>query len=460
MPKEGLTFIGLESAGAANSTTFIGLEAAGPASSTVESSSRPSSPPQQLLLPYTTVASYTRTLPAIVSNPQPTANSAKAPVSRPGSGPGHLSHESAVSQEPTSGPEKSAAPRVTVQSLVSSTSLEVRALADVSLSVSQLREFWEQHHRYSFRNSYLDHVVRSITVQRIQRLPAAFEPMAALFPFVKLPKRSSLNNLLQQRPLLMLAILTVTSYESSSLQYALADVFRNVALARIGECEKSLDLVQGLLVFMAWNHHYMEPRKMIIHTLLGACSGSLIDLEVHSTQPQSSDEVRAYLGCYYLTCCLAMFSSERYRFPPCADFMVDQAYDLASKAEYESDKMLPGLIQMCQFLRDIGDSLQNAAPYKVHTLESIIRTTNHRWDSVKLEICSPLKHCREYARPANLGGIVTDKVQLWFEDCLLPLRFTMQDRSCLCLWSDMTRYHRAHIVLKHYEVASRVAKPY
>jgi hypothetical protein len=296
---------------------------------------------------------------------------------------------------------------VTVASLVLPTVPEARILPDPGFTPASAGQFWELHNDTVTRLSEMNQVIRGISIQHLQRLPGLFKAMTNYFPFVLLPKWPSGDHLLKGRPVLMLAVLTATSHESSSLQRALAAEFRKVATVRVIDGEKSLDLLQGLLVFIAWHHQYMDSQKTSIHTLLRMCTGLLIDLELNSKHAQSSEAKRAYLGCYYLSCCLGIVYGERSQFLPYPADMAACASELASKAEYESDKILPGLIKMCQFLEDVGTSFQ-ASPMPLRTLKSVARLTKYRWDSLKQEVYLNLKDWRESYRHASLVDVETD----------------------------------------------------
>lgn len=73
------------------------------------------------------------------------------------------------------------------------------------------------------------------------------------FPFVIVPRQTSANKLRQEKPFLFLAILASASYESMPLQRSLgAEVKNAISTRMILNGEISLDLLQGLLVYLAW----------------------------------------------------------------------------------------------------------------------------------------------------------------------------------------------------------------
>lgn len=77
--------------------------------------------------------------------------------------------------------------------------------------------------------------------------------MTPHFPFVVISSDTSVYHLRQERPFLFLAILSVASYEDMPLQRSLgAEVKKAVSSRMILNGEVSFDLLQGLLVFLAW----------------------------------------------------------------------------------------------------------------------------------------------------------------------------------------------------------------
>jgi hypothetical protein len=148
--------------------------------------------------------------------------------------------------------------------------------------------------------------------------------------------------------------------------------------------EKSLDLLQGLLVFIAWHHHYMDAQKISIHTLLQMSNGLLADLDM-SGIPLSNEAKRAYLGCYYLYSCLGVLEKSRSRFCPALIF--DYATQLASAAEYESDRHLPVLMTACQCLEDIEkEILSTTTPAVPDRIADLVRLITHKWDCCQKQV--------------------------------------------------------------------------
>lgn len=80
-----------------------------------------------------------------------------------------------------------------------------------------------------------------------------FRSMSEWFPFVIVPNTQSASYLSTERPVLLLAIMTVASGESRQLQLALEALLRQeIATRCLVQRKKNLELVQSILVYLAW----------------------------------------------------------------------------------------------------------------------------------------------------------------------------------------------------------------
>ncbi|CAI7619375.1 unnamed protein product [Penicillium glandicola] len=93
-----------------------------------------------------------------------------------------------------------------------------------------------------------------LSVETAQTYLEAFRVvMTPHFPFVVIPPDVSVHHLRQDRPFLFLAIIATASYENMPLQRSLgAEVKKAVSSRMILNGEVSFDLLQGLLIFLAW----------------------------------------------------------------------------------------------------------------------------------------------------------------------------------------------------------------
>jgi hypothetical protein len=249
--------------------------------------------------------------------------------------------------------------------------------------------FWENINDTISGLGRLDPVIRSISVIHMQLLLESYRTMLEFFPFVTLPKECFCRDLLQQRPMLMFSVLTVASYDSALLQLTLSREFRKVVMIKIMNGEKTLDLLQGLLVFIAWHHHYMDPQAVSIHMLIQICIGIAGDLGLDSIPAAHAKEdardreaKRAYLGCYYLSANLGMLETGRIRGISYSSAIRTYASELASAWEFQTDSMLPDLIETCQFIEDVEETFR-APVEQALVARSQAKRLSDKWDSMR-----------------------------------------------------------------------------
>ncbi|KAF9694004.1 hypothetical protein EKO04_007848 [Ascochyta lentis] len=240
----------------------------------------------------------------------------------------------------------------------------------------------------------LDPVIRSISFIHMQMLVDIYRTMADYFPFVTLPKDCTCHHLFQQRPILMFAVLVVASYDSVLLQLTLSREFRKVVTVKVMNGEKSLDLLQGLIVFIAWHHHYMDAQAVSIPMLLQICAGIASDLELdslpasvrsplHKDDPRDKEAKRAYLGCYYLASNISLTEPGKTRCMSYSSTLRGYASELASSWEHKSDAILPIVIDICQFTEDVQETF--AGPTEQALIaRTQVKRLSAKWDSICL----------------------------------------------------------------------------
>ncbi|CAO2652787.1 Nn.00g021980.m01.CDS01 [Neocucurbitaria sp. VM-36] len=253
--------------------------------------------------------------------------------------------------------------------------------------------FWESMNDALSCFGRLDPVIRSISLGHMQMLLETYQNMINFFPFVALPKDCFCRDLVQNRPVLMFAVLTVASYDSVLLQLTLSREFRKVIMAKILNGQKNLDLLQGLLVFIAWHHHYMDAQAVSVPMLLQICVGIASDLGLDrmsttARSPLQKDDSRdreakrAYLGCYYLASNIALMEHGRARPISYSSTLRSYASQLASSREHKSDAILPVLIDVCQFTEDVEETFRNE-PEQALVARSQVNRLNDKWENIR-----------------------------------------------------------------------------
>jgi hypothetical protein len=94
---------------------------------------------------------------------------------------------------------------------------------------------------------------RNLSIGRAEELLRSFRCMSPYFPFVIVPPKATVQSLSRTSPFLLLAILASASTADLQLCYQLDLELKRVLSAKvIIEGQKSLDFLQGLLVYAAW----------------------------------------------------------------------------------------------------------------------------------------------------------------------------------------------------------------
>lgn len=90
-----------------------------------------------------------------------------------------------------------------------------------------------------------------------------FRTMSSYFPFVMIPNHSTVLTMCMERPFVLLAALAVATSSEKKLQKSLGEKFRICALHVITiENERSIDLLNGLLVYLAWLVQFVQSMHL------------------------------------------------------------------------------------------------------------------------------------------------------------------------------------------------------
>lgn len=250
----------------------------------------------------------------------------------------------------------------------------------------------------------------------LQRYRSTLTPR---FPFVVLPDdrvrdgdgETALEFLRRERPSLCLAVLAVSASDDFVLQRELGRLFNECAAnGLITGKVRSLDMLQGLLVHLAWAHYQPRPRSYSQHLHLATSIVSDMRLDrprnpqlwkVHlgpDDEAQSSewgpDERRALAGTYYLASSSSAVLQKMRHFP-FAPFILESCEKLAIQEDAPSDKYIRHIVQM-QCLTEEFDNLAAAPDGQILDGCSRLALIRHKIDTFKSELTFPLGECRKY----------------------------------------------------------------
>ncbi|GCB23052.1 transcriptional regulator WAR1 [Aspergillus awamori] len=183
-------------------------------------------------------------------------------------------------------------------------------------------------------------------------------------PFVVVPPQTSAESLRKDKPFLFLTILTATLYDNMPLQRMLEkEVKKKVSDCMIYDGPISFEVLQGLLVHIAWCQYHSRPRRFsqYLHLAISIITDLQLDRaheyrlwrtrvnfnpEEHKESVSwGHDERRAVLGIFYFSSSVSQILHKQCTFPY-MPYFDDCCKLLATDAEYASDQHLLHIVQL------------------------------------------------------------------------------------------------------------------
>ncbi|KAF5008359.1 hypothetical protein FDECE_5402 [Fusarium decemcellulare] len=196
------------------------------------------------------------------------------------------------------------------------------------------------------------------------------------FPFVPIPIETDINSLRLTRPFLCLCIMYTMMVKNCTLQRQLGEEVRVQLHKRILlESENSLELLQGLLVYLAWYQYHYTPEKQQIVQLAQLCvalvqnlgldqnpgnSKRTVNLGPDETEPyrgsaRTTDQLRALLGAY----CISSWVATKFRgrgAMPYTKYIEQTHQFLSTLKEYPTDELISLFVRLNGLARRICDT--------------------------------------------------------------------------------------------------------
>ncbi|OQD98515.1 hypothetical protein PENSOL_c009G08319 [Penicillium solitum] len=205
----------------------------------------------------------------------------------------------------------------------------------------------------------------------LEHLLDRFHGMASYFPFVRLSDTWTAASMAEDRPFLLLAVVAVASSKYCHLQDTLIRRFKESLSHRVIIAgEKDLDLLQGLLVHLAWFHFHFVPGSQQTYQYLHIAISMVVDLRLdqeladlleQQTEPGDAyirEVCRAYLGCYYMSSIISMSSGK----PNNLQFheaMLRYAMMLQQQPEFDTDPMIYPVTKVLQFAEEVCETYRS-----------------------------------------------------------------------------------------------------
>lgn len=198
--------------------------------------------------------------------------------------------------------------------------------------------------------------------------------MSSAMPFVIISPTVSAQQLYAEKPTLLHAIVVVSSWHDIAVQQVnVKRLLRNLSERIMIHCEKSIDILQAILVFVGWYHPHMFWSQQCTN-LLHLAMAMLIDLGFDRSREQCGDlrkataqatnrpppgertstpeEDRILAGLFYLTSTLSC-SFKKMDAIQWTDFLAKGLNKLETEAEYDSDLLL---VQICRLQHIIEET--------------------------------------------------------------------------------------------------------
>lgn len=162
------------------------------------------------------------------------------------------------------------------------------------------------------------------------------DDMASYFPFVIVPPTTDAKELRQKKPFLFMAVMTVGCGHDAVRQISMAKKHREVfSYNMLVKGELSLDLLQGLLVYLAW-YHLQLPGRSQLNNLFHLMTAAMIELNLNKlpntrniskptlgslryfeddrigSSTRSLEQRRTFLGCFYLSSMISICARDIY----------------------------------------------------------------------------------------------------------------------------------------------------
>lgn len=210
--------------------------------------------------------------------------------------------------------------------------------------------------------------------------------MSSGMPFVVISPNTTAQSLFESKPVLLRAIVTVAKFHDLPQQQALVkELVKEIAGRVMGEGEKSIDIIQAILVFVAWYHPHVFWSQQVTNLLHLAIAMSIdmgIDRSpatqdfkaattkaVHGTplvhRIATLEERRCLLGIFYMTSMLSS-SFKKIDAMPFSRYMDECLNSLEQAREHDSDLFLVQMVRIQHVIEAIHTIDSPSAPARVY----------------------------------------------------------------------------------------------
>ncbi|KAI1803865.1 hypothetical protein F4811DRAFT_562173 [Daldinia bambusicola] len=213
-------------------------------------------------------------------------------------------------------------------------------------------------------------------LESAEKLLGLFRAMLPSSPCIVLPEDADVRKLARDMPFVLLSLLAVTSCSSSLQGHSLYDEeYRKIlALKFVAGGERSIELLQGLMIYCSWYPFHLRPKNRQSHQYLRMAVDIVQELKLDeetrmdlATMPPEMkaaklQDFRAYLTCFYHSSIYAWAWTKSYaiRYTP---WMAKCCNMLEQHSDIEQDHILVWLVRL-QYVLNEFEELHRS--YKKH----------------------------------------------------------------------------------------------
>ncbi|KAL7931557.1 hypothetical protein V8C35DRAFT_309791 [Trichoderma chlorosporum] len=227
-----------------------------------------------------------------------------------------------------------------------------------------------------------------------------FNSMLEYIPFIVLPADSTVIHVAATKPFILLAILTVASRSRTVQKHSLYDeeFLRVLGLKYVSGGERSLQLLQALLIYCAWYPFHLKPKSTRLVQCMRMAADIVHDLNLDedflSSDPwgqgvtdEELEKIRAYLAYVYLVSTyVAMWKGDRCvhtRLPPWAGSAIDI---LEQNAQVDGDHTLAALVRLSRLCSDATDAMNESANQTVRNSQLTLVGLEQHYHQIRTNI--------------------------------------------------------------------------
>ncbi|KAK5163969.1 uncharacterized protein LTR77_010365 [Saxophila tyrrhenica] len=212
--------------------------------------------------------------------------------------------------------------------------------------------------------------------------------LAPAMPFVVLPPNTTAQQLYAEKPALLHSIVVVSSFHDlAKQQMNVKRLIRNLSERIMINCEKSIDVLQAIMVFVGWYHPHIFWSNQCTN-LMHLAIAMIVDLGLDRPPQQCGDfkekthkavngpgiverqplpeEHRILAGIFYLSSCLSS-SFKKMDATPYTPYLTNALVTLETAANYESDLLLVQMVRLQHLVEEASGLSAPQAPIGVYT---------------------------------------------------------------------------------------------